>query len=200
MTTTPIILASASPRRHQLLDMYGIAHSVHTACIIEPLPEPGEPPGIFSTRAAKNKACSLIENYSDRIILGVDTVVVFKDTILGKPSSQTEARKMISLLSGQEHIVVSGMCLILPSRKIITGISETQVRFRVLSEIEIDWYVSTEDGLDKAGAYGIQSLGGSLVRKIIGDWHNVVGLPIPLLLSWLIEYCPGYWPPSRANI
>jgi len=200
MSIEPLILASASPRRHQLLKQYEIEHVVHPAGCIEPEPQfnSGKTPAEFACYAAEIKALDLVDSYPNRIILAADSVVSLNGKILGKPADKSESRDMISSLSGNIHLFITGMYMILPSGQTLKDSSITRVTFRNLSEAEIDWYVSSNDGCDKAGAYGIQSLGGVLVESISGDWHNVVGLPIPLLIKWLHENCPGYWPSRNS--
>jgi len=196
MSLNPVILASASPRRHQLLSFYKINHIVHPSSCPEPTPDtyPGIAPAKFSCLIAKMKATSLNNIYPNRIILAADTVVSLNGTILGKPVDKIDSRRIITSLSGQKHQVITGMFMILPDGRTVSDYAETEVCFRRLSKAEIDWYVSTDDGFDKAGAYGIQSLGGALISSINGDWSNVVGLPIPLLIAWLTKFCPDYWP------
>ncbi|MBN1297079.1 Maf family protein, partial [bacterium] len=116
--------------------------------------------------------------------------------IIGKPRDASDAVLMLQRLSGCSHRVVSGIALIGTHFAPVRRAESTIVRFRTLSPAEIDWYVGTGDGLDKAGAYGIQSLGGALIESIQGDWFNVVGLPLPLLLNVLPTRLPGCWPPT----
>ncbi len=190
-----IILASASPRRKALLQQMGIKHkSVHPDCN-EPAREPNEKPEMLCCRTACLKAASVAKHYPDNPILAADTIVVIDNFILGKPASKHDIRNMITRLSGREHSVFSGLALVLPDQQPVIRHCETKVVFRNLSDKEISWYTESADCLDKAGAYGIQSLGGLLVKEIRGDWYNVVGLPVPLLIDLLMCYCPELWPP-----
>ena len=193
---TRIILASSSPRRHQLLKKFGIDHDVIKPEYQEPPPQENEDPVAYARDIAVEKVKSIEKPEADCLVIGADTIVVFQGRIMGKPGCETEAKNMISLLSGQQHYVITGLALGLPDGLLQSCTVQTEVTFRELSRDEIDWYIESHDWKGKAGAYGIQSLGGALVEKISGDWFNVVGLPMPQLLIWLSSSNPGIWPPS----
>lgn len=196
MTGKKLILASRSPRRRDLLAQFRIPFlAVESECPESP-PDPGESPGKYACRLAAVKARDAAARFPGETVVGADTIVVLGRSILGKPSSSLEAASMIEALSGRTHRVITGVAMVLPEGKVITRHAKTDVRFRSLSAGEIAWYCSTGDGLDKAGGYGIQSLGGALIHEIRGDWFNVVGLPIALLIELLDTHCPELWPPN----
>jgi len=191
-----ILLASGSPRRKQLFEQFLIPHQSVPARKKEPNRFSDETPSEFACRAALWKAHDVSLRYPDHSILGADTIVSIDDLILGKPSSCEEAAQMLQLLSGREHTVITGLALLNASRDPVIRFAETIVVFRNLLPAEIEWYSTCGDGLDKAGGYGIQSWGGAFVREIHGDWYNVVGLPIPLLIDMFTEFAPNFWPPQ----
>lgn len=171
-----VVLASASPRRRQLLRILGLEHLVDPAGIDE-APAPGEPAGAFARRAAADKAREVAGRHPGAPVLGADTVVEVDGRILGKPADDNEARMMLRALSGREHHVHSGLALAVDDR--LTALVDTAaVRFRSLDEGMIDWYVTTGEPRDKAGAYGVQGAGGLLVEAVFGSPHTVVGLPV----------------------
>ncbi len=171
-----IILASGSPRRTELLALAGIDFVVRLVDADETLSpdiSPEEAVKILSKRKARTSA----ELEKDSVIIGADTVVSVNGKILGKPRNADEAYRMLSALSGRTHHVYTGVCII-DGEKEICFCEKTAVEFYDLSEEEILSYIATGDCFDKAGAYGIQSRGCTLVKKIDGDYFNVVGLPI----------------------
>lgn len=192
---TALILASESPRRKALFDKLAIPYTIDAPRCTEPDRRFQEKPEIFACRCALMKARDVASRHTDCAVLGADTVVVKGDTLFGKPDSADEAEEMIRMLSGEAHDVITGVAFIRPFAEDVVRYSKTRVIFRNLSPEEINWYTQTGDGFDKAGAYGIQSLGGFLVNEIHGDWFNVVGLPVPLVLDMLIP--TGIWPPKR---
>lgn len=177
-----LILASASPRRHELLLAAGIAHRVEPAHIPEHR-NPGEPSIDFVVRMAEQKARA-IQRGSGEIVLGADTVVCLDGEVLGKPSSETDAARMLRLLSGREHWVHTGICLLSDSR-CISDVSSTKVSFASLTDWEIQEYTQSGESRDKAGAYGIQGQASKFVRSIEGCYCNVVGLPVSLVYGHL---------------
>jgi septum formation protein len=183
-----IILASASPRRKDLLEKIGLKFEVDSCDIIEDLTSDLAPRELAKKISAE-KAQAAVEKYSDAIIIAADTIGVFEGKIIGKPHTATEARKILSILSGKSHLVITGYTIIdTGTRKTVTKSVQTKVYFRNLSESEIDAYVKTGEPLDKAGAYAIQGLGALIVEKIEGDYYNVIGLP----LSSLMESLKGF--------
>lgn len=205
MTAPPaIILASASPRRAELLTRLGLVFRVEASGVPED-PLDGETPAAHAERLSREKAQAIWGRNRDALVIGGDTVVVLDGRILGKPSDAEEAVSMLKDLSGRTHTVVSGLAVVLPRGDLLSGITSTEVTFRTVDEAFARAYVATGEPMDKAGAYGIQGLGSALVREIRGDYHTVVGLPIPLLLDLLsaggYRYAFGALvPPSRGRI
>lgn len=183
MTTTPdLILASSSPRRHELLRLAGLSFVARPTEVDESISLELEPKEI-PTHLAYKKALPLIDESRTAVIVGADTIVLLDDTILGKPADLEDARRMLSRLSGRSHIVITGVCLLYQDQKVLFRES-TLVYFRSLSRDEIDRYVETARPLDKAGAYGIQEeIGLKGVTRIEGCFYNVMGLPVQRL--WL---------------
>lgn len=174
----PLILASKSPRRLELLNSAGIYPEVVESEFIEPEYDE-QTPEDFAKMLAYFKALDVVNKRTNYYILGADTIVVFKNKILLKPKSAEEAKDMLSRLSGNIHQVITGFSLISPqSEKITTLFSKTKVSFRRLSFNEINWYINTKEPFDKAGGYGIQSKAASFASSIEGSYTNVVGLPL----------------------
>ncbi len=178
---TPLILASASPRRSELLRAAGIEFMVRVADIDETV-LPGESPGDYVRRLASEKAQAVAQ--AGDMVLGADTTVVIGGEIAGKPVDAEDARRMLKLLSGQWHEVLTGVSLI-RSGQIISEVAVTRVKFVELADAEIDWYVATGEPMDKAGAYGIQGYASRFVESIEGNYSNVVGLPVQLVYAML---------------
>ena len=171
-----IILASASPRRRELLTLAGVSFGVECADADETLPQGISPRDAVELLALK-KAAAVASSHSDCAVIGADTVVCAQGKILGKPTDYDEAFEMLSLLSGKTHSVYTGVTII-KGEKTDTFFEKTDVEFYDLSDEEIADYISTGEPMDKAGAYGIQGYGALLVKKISGDFFNVVGLPV----------------------
>lgn len=172
-----IVLASISPRRKKLLESMGIKFIVIPSKLVE-MPPMGDLPNTYSARMAMEKAVKVGQEHPDHLIIGADTVVALDGLIMGKPASTEEASVMLSRLSGQWHDVWTGICVYNKRHAIeIVRAVRTQVRFRELTLEEIDAYIQTGEPMDKAGAYGIQGKGSTLVREITGSYHNVIGLP-----------------------
>lgn len=185
MTLTPtLILASASPRRASLLTQLGLRYRIEPSDIPEEI-LPGETPEEHAERLSRAKAREVWEKSPASMVLAGDTVVVLDDEVLGKPQDADEAVAMLLALSGRSHRVVSGLALAVPEGKIFSGTMSTHVTFRPFNEALARAYADTGEPMDKAGAYGIQGLGSALVSRIEGDYHTVVGLPLPLLLDLL---------------
>jgi septum formation protein len=172
-----LILASRSPRRRAILEQLGIPFEVRPADIEE---IEGGPPQETAVENARRKAEAVAS--PGELILGVDTVVSLDDRLYGKPSSPEEARATLRALSGQTHLVIGGVCLIDDGHVRQTK-AITKVQFRTLGDDLIDWYISTGEWRDRAGGYAIQGRGAALVERIEGDYFNVVGLPVGLLLE-----------------
>ncbi len=178
-----LILASASPRRAELLRQSGIPFQVVIPDVSEDLAGSLQPHDLV-VRLALRKALAVAERFNQGFIIAADTIVFLRGTIMGKPVDQDDARRMLRLLSGGKHEVLTGIALV----DAVTGRSETAVSItgvwlKDLTESEIDFYVATGEPLDKAGAYGIQGLAAVFVEKIEGCYFNVVGLPLNLLYN-----------------
>ena len=174
-----IILASASPRRKELLGNVLEYFEVIPSKCEEIVPKNCDPFSVAEI-LAKQKATDIYNRYSDCLVIGADTCVIVDNKILGKPKDKDDARNMITLLSGKTHFVVTGCCII-KGNKTETFSEITEVVFHNLTSNEIEEYINTSEPYDKAGAYGIQGKGALLVKKINGDYFNVVGLPISTL-------------------
>ena len=181
-----LVLASASPRRAQLLTALGVPFSVEPSASPEPVPLPDDArdPGAFVERLARLKAAPV---QSHNLVLAADTIVVLDDQILGKPTDEADARAMLRQLRGQTHRVYTGICL-RRGDQIHSAHEITRVTFGDFSDAFIAAYVATGEPLDKAGAYGAQGKGALLVRQIEGDYWNVVGLPLFRLSQMLREF------------
>jgi septum formation protein len=176
-----LILASASPRRADLLREAGIDVHVLPANVDEDV-RTGEPPDIYVRRVAESKGLAISERAAGQYVLAADTAVVVDGEILGKPSGPDDAARMLRMLSGRTHLVISGVCLMKDGRTVVeTEVSVTAVEFAVLSPAEVDWYVASGESMDKAGGYGIQGLASRFVTRIAGSYSNVVGLPIAVV-------------------
>jgi septum formation protein len=179
-----LILASGSPRRADLLRAAGIEFTVRIADVDETI-LPGESPRDYVLRLSRAKALAVAGE--DEIVLGADTTVVIEDEIAGKPVDTEDARRMLRALSGRWHEVLTGVTL-LREHKILSDIAVTRVKFSQMNEAEIDWYVSTGEPMDKAGAYGIQGYASRFVECIEGSYSNVVGLPVQMVYRMLREF------------
>lgn len=177
-----LILASASPRRHELLLAAGLPHKIRPASIPEQI-LPGESPVQCVQRLAAEKAAAIL-CHAGNVVLGADTIVCIEDQVLGKPVDDRDARRMLRLLSGREHWVHTGICLRSADRH-ISDVASTKVSFAELTDSEIDEYVRSGEPDDKAGAYAIQGLASKFIVSIQGCYHNVVGLPVSLVYRHL---------------
>ena len=179
-----LILASASPRRADLLRAAGIKVDVRPANVDEAV-RPGEPPEQYACRLAREKALAISIRSPGRLILGADTVVVVNGLILGKPNDADDAIRMLRLLSGRRHDVITGVALVAPDGasgpRVDSRAEATAVEFAPLSDSEIEWYVASGEPMDKAGGYAIQGLASRFVTRVEGSYSNVVGLPIALV-------------------
>jgi septum formation protein len=203
-----LVLASASPRRKELLEKVGFSVKPMPSTVDEER-ELGEPSETFVKRMARTKVLTVVERiqqtlYPDgetsrlgarltreaplRWVLGADTVVVLEDRILGKPVDHEDAAQMLLHLQGTEHFVLTGFCLY-DMRKNKEGIQAvtTQVRFKPMSRVEVEKYLSVGESMDKAGAYAIQGVGGYIVDSLVGSYTNVVGLPLCQVVEMMVE-------------
>ena len=183
MKPDPIVLASASPRRRELLEQLGVPFEVHVSGL-EEQPWPGEKPANYALRNSSDKARAVAALRPGRVVLAADTIVVQGDHILEKPVDAAHAFEMLKRLSGAEHEVITGICLLKGAREIGDAVI-TRVWFRAMTDGEIRSYVATGEPMDKAGAYGIQGGAAAFVDRIEGSYTNVVGLPTERLGLWL---------------
>ena len=180
-----VILASASPRRKEILQNTKLNFDIQKSDIEEVILE-NESPEDMVVRLAYEKAFDVAKRNTDRLVIGADTIVALDNEVLGKPTDQNEAYQMIKRLSNKTHKVITGISLInLKENKIIKDYVVSFVTFKDLSEDSIKDYINTNESLDKAGAYGIQGYGALLVKNIQGDYFNIVGLPISRLSDLL---------------
>jgi septum formation protein len=179
-----LILASASPRRQELLREAGIAFELCPPRIAEER-QAGESPVAYACRLAREKAEAAGRRFPGRYVLGADTIVVVDGEVLEKPQDHADAARMLRLLSGRGHQVTTAVCLIAPEGRSQTGSSTTEVFFRRLEEEEILSYVRSGEPMDKAGAYAIQGGAGPWVERIQGEYSTVVGLPLLLMTEML---------------
>ena len=183
-----IILASASPRRKELLEKIGLTFKVEPSNYEEQV-HSGLEPHEFAQKIALEKARTVASKHKDGIVIAADTFIVFGGQILGKPHTENEARKMLETINGKSHSVITGFSIIDTSKnKTLSKSVETKVYLRKLTLAEIDAYVKSKEPLDKAGAYAIQGLGAVFVEKIEGDYFNVIGLPLSALTEALKEF------------
>ena len=195
MNEAPLILASASPRRAELLRQIGLQFQVCASVIQENMPAFSVTPETLVQDLALDKVKQVVDMvFQKAIIIGADTIVVMENRILGKPSGPEEAEQTLSLLSGKEHFVYTGLAIMeKPSHRYELSFAVTKVKFRFLSSRAIRSYVATGEPLDKAGSYGIQGKGALLVERIEGCYFNVVGLPISKLVSMLETFGVRVW-------
>lgn len=182
-----IILASASPRRRELLTQMGLSFRVVVAHIDEHMERPLAPPALVEAISRAKAMAVRAQVGPGPIIIAADTVVALEGTLLGKPTDEADARRMLSLLSGRQHQVYTGFT-VLQGENIVSQSEETLVSFRSLSDGEMGRYIATGEPMDKAGAYGIQGLGSLLVEGIRGDYFNVMGLPVCALGQVLKQF------------
>jgi septum formation protein len=181
MSSCKVILASSSPRRRELLNLIGIAHEVRPANLDESM-RPRETPRRHAERLARDKATAIATRDPDLITIAADTIVVINRKVLGKPADKEDAARMLGMLSGREHTVITAVA-VSRGKKLRSAIEEVKVKFRRLREDEIDAYVSTGEPMDKAGAYGIQGFGATIVERVEGDYFAVMGLPLVRLIG-----------------
>ena len=198
MSECRVVLASASPRRRQLLDLIGIAHEVRPADIDETM-RPREAPRRHAERLAREKATAIAKRDPDLITIAADTIVVINRKVLGKPRDADDAARMLALLSGREHVVTTAVA-VSRGKKLRSAVEEVRVKFRRLRDDEIEAYIATGEPMDKAGAYGIQGYGATIVERIEGDYFAVMGLPIVRLIGLLRDVGVRYQFGTLATI
>ena len=175
-----LVLASSSPRRTELLNRAGWPHEVMVAGIDESV-KLQEEPAVYVQRLARSKAEAVAERLEQGIVLGADTTVVIADQILGQPIDEADAKRMLDLLNGKWHDVLTGVAVVRVGGESRVAHETTRVRFAEMSESEIDWYIASGEPFGKAGAYGIQGKASLFIEEIEGDYFNIMGLPIRLV-------------------
>jgi septum formation protein len=190
MTLPRVVLASSSPRRRELLTLIGVPHTVSPADIDE-TPFAGEQPRPHAERLAREKATVVARREPNAVVIAADTIVVVDGDILGKPRDEAEAGIMLRRLSGRQHVVLTAVA-VARDGVIVSGVESVDVTFRVLSEMDITRYIATREPMDKAGAYGIQGFGATIVTSIDGDYFAVMGLALGLMVRLMarvgVEY------------
>lgn len=182
-----IILASQSPRRSELLTSLGLKFTVHTSKFEEK--ETHIKPELLALHNAKGKAREVAKEYKNALIIGVDTVGAYKNHIIGKPKNDADALRILKILSGTTHVVISAICIIdTESGKSISQTQTTKVKMDKLSLTQMKAYIQSGEGKDKAGGYAIQGMGALFIKGIEGDYFNVVGLPILKLRKMLEKF------------
>ena len=181
----PLILASQSPRRRELLSLYGIPFVVDPSQADEEHVEGTAAERVL--KLAQAKCAEVVQRYSGRIVLAADTLVCVGDDILGKPKNEEDAVRMLRLLSGSIHEIHTGVCMKLPDGRELCGTDITKVYFMELTEEKIRRYLATNESMDKAGAYAIQGHAGAFVSRIEGSPTNAIGLPLGLLTRFFDE-------------
>lgn len=176
-----VILASSSPRRRQLLDLIGIPHEVLPANIDETYLD-GEIPQAHAERLAREKAETVAASHPAGLVIGADTIVVVDGIVLGKPRDIEDATRMLAMLSGRTHTVMTAVAVTCAART-VSCVEQVSVTFEALSERDIRSYIATGEPMDKAGAYGIQGYGATIVRRIEGDYFAVMGLSLVRLVE-----------------
>lgn len=179
-----IILASGSPRRVEIMQSVGWEFEKAVPDIDE-TELPGEAPDVYVQRLAKTKAEAIAARFPGRIVLGADTTVVIDDQIIGKPIDMDDARRMLSMLSGRWHEVLTGVAVVNGATRV--GLQRTRVKFAELNQSETDFLAERGDPLDKAGAYAVQAQAALFIEGIEGDYWNVVGLPISLVYRLILD-------------
>ena len=181
----PIVLASTSPRRREILGLLGIEFTV-----VEPEYEEAEIAGLGPAELAEAHARGKAAGVAGERVLGVDTLVALDGRVYGKPRDEAEARAFLGALAGRTHTVHSGLCLRVDGTEHVRR-AASQVTFAPLSGADIEWYLGTGEWRDRAGAYAVQGRGAALVREVRGDFQNVVGLPVPELLDAMAAAARG---------
>ena len=190
MSTPRVILASASPRRRELLALVGIPHLVEPADIDESYRE-GEEASEHAERLAREKAATIASRNPDAIVIAADTIVLIEGLVLGKPRDEADAERMLSMLAGQTHVVLTAVA-VAHRGGIRSGVESVRVTFRPLTRARIRAYIATREPMDKAGSYGIQGYGATLVERIDGDYFAVMGLALGRMIDLLGELGVSY--------
>jgi septum formation protein len=185
-----VVLASASPRRRDLLNLIGVDHEVRPADADESY-APGEDPAAHAERLAREKAALIAVGARESLVIGADTIVVIDGKVLGKPRDADDAVRMLRMLSGRTHFVITAVAAAFEER-MASAVEQVSVTFRELGDDEIEAYIATGEPMDKAGAYGIQGYGATIVKRIEGDYFAVMGLPLVRLVVLMAELGVSY--------
>ena len=185
MTSLRVILASQSPRRRELLALVGIPHEVRPADIDETYLA-GEQPAAHAERLARGKCAVIAVREPDALVIGSDTIVVVDGDVLGKPTDEADAARMLRRLSGRSHVVVTAVAVAWRGQT-RSAVEQVSVTFHSLDDHDIAAYIATREPMDKAGAYGIQGYGATIVERVDGDYFAVMGLPLQLLVRVVRE-------------
>jgi septum formation protein len=188
--SSQLVLASASPRRRELLAASGYCFEVVPSNTDE-IPLPGESPAVFAQRVAREKAYDVAGRHPDSCVLAADTVVVVNGALFGKPADRNDARRMLQALSGRVHRVLTAVALIPSGAALEAVLVESTVEFRQLTAAEIEVYLDSEEPYDKAGAYAVQGEAGKFVASVRGSYSNVIGLPIEAVTELLRRHLPA---------
>lgn len=185
--SSSLILASASPRRIELLKMMGLDFEILPSSVEEESLD-GESPQDHVLRLSEKKAAAIMKLHTDALIIGADTIVVIHGEILGKPKTPDQARDMLGKLSGKSHQVFTGFTITRgKDNLLVKDVIESIVSFKVISDNEMDWYVNSEEPYDKAGGYAVQGMGAFLIKEIHGSYTNVIGLPLCEVITALTD-------------
>jgi len=185
MSAARVILASASPRRRELLSLVGIPHVVEPADIDESYRDGEEAPQ-HAERLAREKAATVAGRHPDAVVIAADTIVLIDGLVLGKPSDDADAERMLAMLGGQTHVVLTAVDVAYRG-ELRSGVESVRVTFRPLTRERIRAYIATGEPMDKAGSYGIQGYGATLVERIDGDYFAVMGLALARMVDLLAE-------------
>ncbi len=172
-----IVLASESPRRRELLGALGLEFDIEVSGV-EEIQSEGETPGEHALRLAREKALAVGKVRPDAFVIGADTIVIIGGEVLGKPSDASEAKRMLTKLSGRAHTVITAFAIVRGEDVLVDRAVESTVVFKSLSDEELDWYTATREPYDKAGSYAVQGIGAFFIREIHGSYTNVIGLPL----------------------
>jgi septum formation protein len=185
MSVPRVVLASASPRRRELLSLVGIPHDVEPADIDESYRDGEEAPA-HAERLAREKAATIVARRTDAIVIAADTIVLIDGLVLGKPRDERDAERMLAMLAGQTHVVLTAVA-VARDGQMRSGVESVRVTFRQLTRDQIRAYIATGEPMDKAGSYGIQGYGATLVERIDGDFFAVMGLALARMIDLLAE-------------
>ncbi len=187
MAVLPLVLASGSPRRKDLLESMGLEFTIDPCSVDEPAPNAGEKPSTYAARMAELKSSDAAQRHPGKVIIGADTVVTLDGRILSKPKDADEAVEMLTMLAGRTHQVATACCLTLPEGETVSFTVHSEVTMRISRPATLKAYARSGESLDKAGGYAIQGMGAFIIEKINGSYTSVVGLPLAELAEALVS-------------